>query len=177
MKYNIIYADPPWFEKIQMGRGKVKYYKTMKTRDICSLPIKDLADDNCILFIWVVNPMLQAGLDVIKAWGFEYKTVGFVWIKLNKQIPSLFYGMGNWTRSNAEMCLIGTKGSCKRISKSVHSVIISKLREHSRKPDEARKRIIQLCGDIPRIELFARQKIQGWDTWGNQVPKDTQKIL
>ena len=109
---------------------------------------------------------------VIKSWGFEYKTVAFVWIKLNKKSDTLFWGMGHWTRANAELCILATKGHTKRQSASVHQVILSRIEEHSKKPDEARKRIVELVGDLPRIELFARQKKDGWDTWGNEVESD-----
>ena len=102
-------------------------------------------------------------------WGFEYKTVAFTWAKTNKKSPGFFKGLGYWTRANPEMCLLATKGKPKRLSKSVRQLIISKLQQHSKKPDEIRNRIVELCGDIPRIELFARQKTQGWDVWGNEV--------
>ena len=85
-------------------------------------------------------------------------------------IISFFWGMGNWTRSNAELCLLATKGNPKRQSKSVHQIIVSPIEEHSKKPDEARKRIVELMGDVPRIELFAREHTPGWDVWGNEAP-------
>ena len=109
---------------------------------------------------------------MIKAWGFRYKTVAFVWLKLNQGGQGWFFGLGFWTRGNAEICLLATKGKPKRISNRVHQLIISPLRKHSQKPDEAREKIIQLVGDLPRIELFARQKIEGWDVWGNEVDCD-----
>lgn len=92
-----------------------------------------------------------------------------MWIKQNKKTPTLFWGMGYWTRANAELCIIATKGSPKRQSKSVHQVILSPVEEHSKKPEEARKRIVELMGDVPRIELFAREHSPGWDVWGNEV--------
>ena len=110
-----------------------------------------------------------AALKVIKEWGFEYKTCGFSWVKKNKKADSLFWGMGYYTRSNNEICLLATKGKPKRVSSGVHQVVIDKIREHSRKPDCVRDRIVKLCGDLPRIELFARQKTPGWDVWGNEV--------
>lgn len=173
-KYNIIYADPPWTFKTYSEKGKQKksaenHYVCMKIEDIYNLPIKNISADDCILFIWVTFPLLKEGLKTIEEWGFTYKTIGFNWIKENKKSDSLFWGLGYWTRANSEICLIATKGKPKRISKSVHSVIVSKIREHSRKPDETRTRIVELCGDIPRIELFARQEIEGWDCWGNEV--------
>ena len=171
-KYNIIYADPPWFYKdkaLAGNRGACCKYAVMNINDIKNLPIKNISADNSILFMWVTMPKLNECFDVIKAWGFEYKTVGFTWIKQNKKSDSLFWGMGSWTRANAEVCLIATKGKPKRESAKVHSVIMSKIREHSRKPDETRDRIVELCGDLPRIELFARQYAEGWDCWGNEV--------
>lgn len=171
-KYNIIYADPAWSYKdkaLAGNRGACCKYDVMNINDIKNLPIKNISADNSILFMWVTMPKLNECFDVIKAWGFEYKTVGFTWIKQNKKSDSLFWGMGRWTRANAEVCLIATKGKPKRESAKVHSVIISKIREHSRKPDETRDRIIELCGDLPRIELFARQYADGWDCWGNEV--------
>lgn len=114
---------------------------------------------------------MQEAFEVLKAWGFTYKTVAFVWVKQNKVSDSLFWGMGYWTRANAEICLIATKGTPKRKSRSVHQVILSHIEEHSKKPDEVRKRIVELCGDVPRIELFARQAAEGWDCWGNEAPE------
>lgn len=174
-KYKIIYADPPWSYKVWpknngTGRTAESHYKTMDVNDICDLPINRIADDNCVLFMWITSPCLQEGLKVIDAWGFKYKTIGFTWIKQNKTKNSLFWGMGYYTRANAELCLLATKGKpLKRVSRSVHQVILSKIREHSRKPDETRDRIVQLFGDLPRIELFARQQVDGWDCWGNEV--------
>jgi len=144
----------------------------MSIEDICNLPIDKIASDNCALFMWVTFPTLEEGLRVIKNWGFNYKTVAFVWIKQNKKTPSLFWGLGFWTRANAEICILATRGRPKRVSAKVHQVIISPIEEHSKKPDEARKRIVELLGDLPRIELFARQKTKDWDVWGNEVECD-----
>lgn len=175
-KYKIIYADPPWKYKVYSekgnGRSAERYYPTMNVEDICKLPVNELADDDCILFMWATFPTLKEGLKVIEEWGFNYKTIGFVWIKQNKKKPTLFFGMGFWTRANAEICIIATKGKPKRISAKVHQVIISPIEEHSKKPDETRKRIVELMGDLPRIELFARQKTDGWDIWGNELEND-----
>lgn len=171
-RYNIIYADPPWTyrDKALAGnRGACCKYNLMTINEIINLPINKISDKDCILFMWVTMPKLNECFEVIKSWGFKYKTCAFTWIKQNKKSESLFWGMGSWTRANAEICLIATKGKPKRISAKVHSVIISKIREHSRKPDETRERIVQLCGDLPRIELFARQQVEGWDCWGNEV--------
>ena len=144
----------------------------MSIEDICKLPVEKIADKDCVLFMWMTFPTLVEGLKVLENWGFKYKTVAFVWIKQNKKTPSLFWGLGFWTRANAEICILATKGKPKRISAKVHQVIISPVEEHSKKPDETRNRITELVGNLPRIELFARQKVDGWDTWGNEVECD-----
>lgn len=176
-KYNIVYADPPWSYKDKASAGKRgAYYKydLMTLEEIKSIPIQQICANDCILFIWVTFPQLQEGLDTIKAWGFEYKTVGFVWIKRNKRkIYSWFMGMGNWTRSNAEVCLIGVRGNVKRVGGGVRSIIDTPIEGHSKKPDIVRKRIIELVGDLPRIELFARESKTGWDVMGNQIAEKT----
>ncbi|KKL93358.1 hypothetical protein LCGC14_1875440, partial [marine sediment metagenome] len=127
-----------------------------------------------ILFIWTTSPKLNEVFSVIDAWGFEYKTKGFCWIKKNKKANTLFWGMGRWTRANSEDCLIATKGKPLRKSASIHQIIEAPIREHSRKPDETRDRIVELVGDLPRIELFAREKTPGWDVWGNEVESDIE---
>jgi len=182
-KYQIIYADPPWkytlFKAKSGGRGVAgDHYEVMDLLDIATLPINDLTENNCILFLWATYPALPLALKLMKVWGFEYKTVAFTWVKKNKKADSWFWGMGSWTRANGEICLLGTKGYPKRISKSVHSVIDTPIEEHSKKPSEARNRIVQLMGNLPRIELFARppkdrlfedESYKGWDVWGNEV--------
>ncbi len=179
-KYNIIYADSPW--KYGGGKGKsfqglaVNHYKTMTTREIANLPIGNLTEDG-VLFLWVTFPHLEDGISVMNKWGFKYRTAAFVWIKLNKRSNTPFLGLGFWTRSNAEICLIGTKGKDypRRKNNNVSQVIIEPSIRHSQKPDEARKRIVTLMGDIPRIELFARQTVVGWDCWGNEVERCGQR--
>jgi len=179
-KYNIIYSDPPWKYWAGGKKNATKHYKCMEIEDICKLPVKDIADENCLLFLWITFPILDRVFEVITAWGFKYSTCGFVWVKAkkkfnNNQLSFLpqdsiedFFGCGGWTRANAEICLIAKKGNIKRKSKSVRQIIYSPVRKHSQKPDETKKRIIQLVGNIPRIELFARQKTDGWDVWGNE---------
>ena len=172
-KYNIIYADPAWHFKTYSNKGEkrsaIQYYDCLDINDIYNLPVNDIANDDCILFIWVIDSMLPEALQVIKKWNFKYKTVAFTWVKQNKKSDGYFTGMGYWTRCNPEQCLLATKGNPKRLSKAVRQLIISKRQEHSRKPDEIRKRIVELCGDLPRIELFARNKTKGWSVWGNEV--------
>lgn len=146
-KYQIIYADPPWSyrDKALAGaRGAGCKYDVMNMQDIKDLPVKELADDNCILFMWVTMPMLEEAFSVMRAWGFDYKTCAFTWVKQNKKADSLFWGMGNWTRANAELCLLGIKGKPKRGDAGVHSVILSHIEEHSKKPAETRDRIVKL---------------------------------
>ena len=187
-KYQIIYCDPPWSYKDKKGNDP-KFaaitYKTMATKDIAELPVKNISDDNCILFLWVTMPLLPDSFEIFKRWSFKYKTCGFVWVKTKLSNPTNQFsflpetcldddgrGIGHYTMSNVEICLIGTKGIFNRIENNVKQVIFSPRREHSRKPDETRERIIQLCGNLPRIELFARQKTEGWDVWGDEVESD-----
>lgn len=172
-QYSIIYADPAWHFRTwsDNGNGKsaVRHYNTMQLADIKSLPVARIAMPTSVLFLWATFPMMPAALEVITAWGFTYKTVGFTWVKRNKKEPSWFWGLGYWTRSNAEVCLLATRGKPKRLDASVHSVVDAKVQEHSKKPDCVRDRIVQLLGDVPRIELFARQRVEGWDAWGEEV--------
>ena len=177
-KYQIIYADPPYQYRDKMIvsgvhgmiRGAESYYKTMSIADIENLPVNQISDSNCVLFLWATMPMLQEGLNIIKSWGFQYKTCGFVWIKKTKTGKN-FVGMGHYTRGNAELCLIGMRGKLNRRAKNISQIIESQIREHSRKPIEVREKIVELYGDLPRIELFAREKTQGWDVLGNEVDK------
>jgi N6-adenosine-specific RNA methylase IME4 len=171
-KYQIIYADPPWSyrDKANAGkRGACHKYSTMPIEDICSIPVWDITANDCALFLWVTMPKLNECFNLIKEWGFEYKTCAFTWVKKNKVADSWFWGMGRWTRANAELCLLATRGKPKRISAAVHSVIDTPIEAHSKKPGVVRDRIVELCGDRPRIELFARQKAEGWDVWGDEV--------
>ena len=178
-KYQIIYAYPPWSYKVWSINGNKRsacqHYKVMTKEEIQQLPIKDISDNNCVLFLWVIPPCLEEGLELIKAWGFIYKTIGFNWIKKNKKSDSLFWGMGYYTRANSELCLLATRGKpLKRVSRSVHQVLTDRIMKHSEKPQSARNRIIELFGDLPRIELFAREKTDGWDVWGNEIESDIE---
>lgn len=168
-KYDIIYADPPWSYR-NMGNIQAtanSHYKTMTLEDLKKLPVNKLASENSILFMWATFPKMDEALDLIKAWGFEYKTVGFTWVKKNKRGGN-FFGVGWYTKSNAEVCLIGVKGKAPKVSNSVSSIIESIREEHSKKPDIIREKIIEFSGNIPRIELFARQQVGGWDCWGDE---------
>ena len=171
-KYGVIYADPPWSFKTYSDKGKdrspEKHYPVLNLGDIISLPVSRIAKDNAVLLMWVIDPLLDQAFKVIDAWGFKYKTVGFTWAKSNKTKPGFFTGLGYWTRGNPEMCLLATKGKPKRLSKSVPQLVVEQRREHSRKPDVMYKHIENLL-EGPYIELFARQKVSGWDAWGNEV--------
>lgn len=169
-KYNIIYADPPWSYS---NSGSIKaissnHYHSMTNKDIYKLPVSGISEQNSILFLWATFPKMHEALNTIKAWGFEYKTVGFVWIKKNK-CGSNCFGVGWYTKSNAEVCLIGTKGKAPKQSNSISQIIESVREEHSKKPDIVRNKIVDFCGDLPRIELFARQYSPGWDVWGDEI--------
>lgn len=171
-KYQIIYADPPWSYRdkaLSGNRGSGCKYEIQSKEWIDSLPVKEISDNNCVLFLWVTMPKLDECWELIEKWGFKYKTVAFTWVKRNKKAQSWFWGMGRWTRANAELCLLATKGKPKRINSAVHSIIDTPIQAHSQKPNETRDKILNLVGDLPRIELFARQKTEGWDVWGKEV--------
>ncbi len=200
-KYNIIYADPPWSFKTYSDAGKDRspdnHYSVLNLEDIKKLPVKNIAAKDCMLFMWTIDTHIPQALEVIKSWGFTYKTVGFTWTKLNKTAKldkvdvskDIFTGMGYWTRANPEICfmaetpefdvdrcLLATMGHPKRQSASVRKAVLDYRREHSRKPDQIYGRIEQLLGDIPRIELFARQEREGWHSWGNEVTKFNEEF-
>ena len=161
-KYKTIYADPPWREQ---GGGKIKrgadrHYPLMKTKDIKALPVKDIADDDCWLFLWVTNNFLKDGLEVMEEWGFRYVT-NFVWTKER-------FGIGYYFRGHHELCLFGVKGNLKPIKRNVSSVLFGPTTRHSQKPSLARTKIKEMSYG-PRIELFAREETEGWDVWGNEV--------
>lgn len=174
--YNIIYADPPWSYrqggKTEKSRGAAKkHYDTMKTEDICALPVRELRAEWAVLLMWATFPNLPEAFRVMEAWGFIYKTAAFVWVKKNRKNGGNFWGMGAYTRANAEVCLLGISPGAKGIVRNhgVHQIVEAPCREHSRKPEEVRERIVQLLGDVPKIELFARERVEGWDAWGNEV--------
>lgn len=176
-KYKIIYADPPWHynarnnPNTKFSRGVHSRYPTMSVEEICSLPVANLADENSALILWVTFPRLKEGFRVMEAWGFRYVTVAFNWFKANKS-GTPFFGVGYYTKSNSEIALLGIKGKMPPVSNYVSQVVVSNREEHSKKPDIVRDKIVELFGDLPRIELFARQKTDGWDAWGNEVKSD-----
>jgi N6-adenosine-specific RNA methylase IME4 len=183
-KYDIIYADPPWdyanwnkkwHEEHKESRWAGRKYGLIPTNELMELPVNNIANKDSVLFLWTISTMIPDALKVIEAWGFTYKTIALVWVKRNKIKDSFFWGMGFWTRSNVEVCLLAVKGKpLPRISRSVHQIIYSPVRKHSQKPDEARDKIVQLLGDLPRIELFARGSLPlGWEGWGDAYEGDS----
>jgi N6-adenosine-specific RNA methylase IME4 len=183
-KYDIIYADPPWSYKTYNAKGGHKsasaHYNTMTIADICALPVKDISAENSVLFMWATAPNLPEAFEVIKAWGFKYKTVAFVWVKQYRNNDPVC-GLGYWTRSNAEMCLLATRGKIARKRKDVRQIVMTGTAQHSRKPHEVRERIVNLMGGgMNKIELFARERnelfneYEGWHVWGNEIKSDIE---
>ena len=174
-KYGIIYADPPWtfknYSNEKSDSNADHHYPCMSMEDIAKIPVQDIADRDCILFMWCTDPLLNKQIPIIESWGFTYKTVGFYWIKENKdQSKTKFWkGTGYWTRCNPEICLLATRGKPKRINGNIDKLIFATRDRHSKKPSIIRNKIVELCGDIPRIELFARTRMLGWDAWGNEI--------
>lgn len=190
-KYQIIYADPPWSfsnglrtsKKDENGKYLFykpnttvgKKYETQSGDWIKNLNVSSISDDNSILFMWTTDSHLPLALEVIKSWGFTYRTIGFIWNKKEKSGKQVCY-MGIWTMKGSEICLLATRGKIhnKIQSHKVRQLTEAIRREHSQKPQEVKDKIIQLMGDLPRIELFARQKTEGWDVWGNEVKCDIE---
>lgn len=182
MRFPIIYADPPWEYDNTLGNDP-KYggitYKTMKSDHIRRIPVRDIRADNSVLFMWATMPKLEDAFKVIRGWGFEYVTVGFVWLKVyqggvGKELDALdpddiVTGTGRWTNSNTEVVLIGRNGKIARKGTTVKQTVIAPITGHSAKPPEVRDRIVQLMGDLPRIELFAREYCCGWTSLGNEL--------
>lgn len=200
-KYNLIYADPPWQYSNQSTRAATKnHYPTMTFQELKSLNIKSIADNNSILIMWYTSAFARQADALATHWGFEVKTMKlFTWVKLNKNYhqnitkqlkkhsrmnsedvfnlinDQLRFGLGNYTRANSEDCLIAVRGKgIQRINKSVSQIILAPIGAHSAKPQEARDRIVQLYGNVPRVELFARQNVNGWDAWGNECINDIE---
>lgn len=197
-RFGVILADPPWrFETYSVaGRDRcpdapvtrneqrrntpVRHYETMPIEQLMALPVGEIGAPDCVLLMWAVDSMLPQALALGYSWGFEFKTVGFYWVKLRREgslraklfealVHKLFpMGTGYWTRANPEQCLLFTRGSPQRLSRSVRKLIIAERREHSRKPDEQYPAIEQLL-DGPYLELFARNERPGWTWWGNQT--------
>lgn len=172
-KYNIILCDPPWSFKVWdeptgSGRSQSSHYPTMTLDDLKALPIKDIAEKDCALFLWATYPNLPQALEVGTAWGFKFKTVAFTWVKKTKHGKD-HVGLGYWTRANPEILILFTRGTPKRINKSVRNLQYGPVGRHSEKPFLFHNRILELMGDLPRAELFARQRRYGWDCYGNEI--------
>ena len=171
--YEIIYADPPWKFENRNDKTATKWvgghYPLMTTEEIKAMPVHKIAAKDSTLLMWVTWPMLNDGLETIKAWGYNYKTLGFIWVKKNQSDCGFFFGMGYWTRSNCEPCLLATRGAPKRQSNKVSQLVFEPRQRHSAKPAIVRKNIVELLGDRKRCELFARERTPGWETWGNEA--------
>ena len=181
-RYNVIYADPPWQFRVWsnkgMSRSAENHYLPQSLQNLIAFNVSAICENDCVLLMWATFPCLKNAFELAEAWGFAYKTVAFTWVKQNKNNEKLFKGMGYYTRANAEVVLLFTKGKpLKRACRNVEQVLISKRGEHSKKPAEIRERIVKLFGDVPRIELFARSckgsfsdnEFDGWDVFGNEV--------
>jgi len=171
-KYRVIYADPPWTFATYSAKGKGRsaeaHYDCMTLDEVKRLPVAEWAAADSILLLWATDPLLDKAFEVIRAWGFTYKTVGFYWVKRNRSGVGFFTGLGFWTRANPEQCLLATRGHPKRRSADVPKLVVSPRREHSRKPDEIYD-LIERLSEGPYLELFARSSRPGWDAWGTQV--------
>lgn len=179
MKYDIILADPPWtfsvWNKDKSDRYVGHKYDLMDTQAICDLPLGKLIAKDAVLFLWATWPNLLDALRVIEAWGFTYKTEAWVWVKANKNGFGHFTGMGYYTRSNTEICLLATKGTPLKVaSHSIQALIYAPVMEHSRKPDDQYRKIEALYPDRNYLELFARRKRPGWHSWGNEIRSDIE---
>lgn len=183
-KYQIIYADPPWnfgnrmysSNKNDHHRAITRAYSVMNTKEICGLSIKKIAAEDCICFMWTTDAHIPDALEVMKAWGFQYKTVAFIWNKKEKSGKQVCF-MGQWTMKGSEIVLLGTKGQMTKylLSRKVRQLVEAPRERtiHSRKPYIIKDRICQMFGfNLPRIELFARQKTEGWDVWGDEIQSD-----
>lgn len=175
-KYNIIYADPPWqFSSVKTGgsmkSGAAAKYPTMTLDQLKALDVPAICEKDCVLIMWYVSSQPQEALDLVKAWGFTLKNMNcFVWQKLTTNLMPHF-GMGYWTRAGAECALIAVRGKPKSENKAIRQVRAEMMGEHSEKPAVFRDDIVKLCGDLPRLEMFARCVPEGWDVWGNEVEK------
>ena len=173
--YNVIYADPPWAFTNRSpkgeGRNPNQHYSTMSIEQIEELPVRNLAAENCALFLWVTDPLLDRGLETLRRWGFRYTTVAFTWAKRTKNDNGYHMGTGYYTRANPETCLLGMSGRMRRLDAGVRQLVVEPVRQHSRKPDRIRDDIVRLFGPVPRVELFARASAPGWDAWGNETEK------
>lgn len=175
-KYQVILADPPWRFDNWSEKGEAKnpnqHYACMSIADIAALPVNHLAAQDCALIMWATSPLLDQQLEIVRAWGFEYKSCG-AWAKQSPTGKSWAFGGGYILRSAAEFYIVATRGAPKRLSRSVRNLIVAPVREHSRKPDQMHRDIEALYAG-PYCELFSRQRRPGWASWGNQVDRFDQ---
>jgi N6-adenosine-specific RNA methylase IME4 len=177
-RFSVIYADPAWPWETWGGlSGKIRsapdnHYGTSALDEIMKLPVAALAADNCALLMWCTGPHIAIGTHtkIIEAWGLKPSTFAFDWVKTNADGQGLHTGMGYWTRSNSEFCLIATKGSPLRLATDVHQIVMAPVGEHSAKPEEVRRRIERLFPG-PYLELYGRKLVPGWTVWGNEIPR------
>jgi N6-adenosine-specific RNA methylase IME4 len=176
--FPIIYADPPWAYSDRNCNGAAEpHYRTMPLKEIAALPVADLAAPHAVMFMWATFPLIDQALAVGRAWGFSYKSIAFCWVKRYAKSGDPFFGLGRWTRGNVEPCFLFTRGKPHRVHKGVsqlvetveEEVLDAPIGRHSAKPVVVRERIIQLMGDLPAVELFAREPAPGWECWGNEV--------
>lgn len=174
--FSVVYADPPWEYSDRLRhrgasgtiRGAASHYQTMALADILVLPVAEIAAPNAALFLWATGPMMQEALDTVAFWGFKFKTVAFTWTKTTKRgLPH--FGMGRYTRSGSEFVLLGIRGRMPPLSRSVRQLVQAPIGVHSAKPPEVARRIEMLYGNVPRVELFARVRLPGWEAWGDEL--------
>lgn len=172
-QYNLVLADPAWQYGDKMAGHSFSLdheYPVMSLAAIKALPVKEITTKDSALALWVTNPMLPVGLEVMKAWGFKFKTVLFCWVKKMSSGKDAV-NLGRWTMGGTELCLLGTRGSPQRLQRNIRQVVYATRGRHSEKPLEVRMRLERLFGDVPRIELFARGQSEGWDQFGNEPEK------
>ena len=181
-KYNIIYADPPWHygskSAVNNTTGSAikplsDHYSTMSLQELKNMSIKNMTKDDAACFMWVTDSHIDEALEVLRSWGFAYKTIAFNWIKTTSK-GNYCKNVAPWTMKSSEICLLGIKGRMTKYKQAnnIESLVIAQRTQHSQKPNELRKRIEDLFGDLPRIELFAREKTDGWDVWGDEIVDD-----
>ena len=182
-KYNIIYADPPWHygskSAVNNTTGSAikplsDHYSTMSLQELKNMPIKNMTKDHAACFMWVTDSHIDEALEVLRSWGFAYKTIAFNWVKTTSK-GNYCKNVAPWTMKSSEICLLGIKGRMTKYKQAnnIESLVIAQRTQHSQKPNEVRKRIENLFGDLPRIELFARETAEGWDSWGNEVDENS----
>ena len=184
-RFSVLLADPPWHfqnwggnkpdQIVDRGRGAQRHYPTMSNVNICLLPVESMVEENAALFLWACWPLLPEALRVIEAWGFEYKSLAWVWVKARPSGFGFHFGMGYYTRANTEPCLLAVRGKMPVVAHDVQALIYSPVREHSRKPNEQYQKIERLCPDASYLEMFARRKPLGnWSFWGNEIESDVE---